>query len=87
LFDSLKPLYGEDKKISGYILIPEGEADFFKDVGLKEGDVMRKVNSVPLMNRRVAEGFIRDFGKNELGTAVLEIERAGETNRLVYELR
>lgn len=87
LFDSLKPLYGEDRKIGGYILIPEGENEFFKEVGLQEGDVIRKVNSAPLMNRRVAESFIRDFGNNELSAAVLEIERAGEPVKLVYELR
>ncbi len=87
LFDSLKPLYGEDRKIGGYILIPEGEKEFFKEVGLEEGDVIRKVNSAPLMNRRVAESFIRDFGNNELSAAVLEIERAGEPVKLVYELR
>jgi hypothetical protein len=87
LFDSLKPLYNEKKKIDGYILVQEGEKDFFKEVGLKEGDVIRKVNSVPLMNRRVAEGFIRDFGQDDLSVAVLEIERDGEPARLVYEVR
>jgi type II secretory pathway component PulC len=87
LFDSLKPLYDESKKINGYILIPEGEKEFFKEVGLQEGDVIRKVNSMPMMNRRIAEGFIRDFGNNELNVAVLELERAGQPVKLVYELR
>lgn len=87
LFDSLKPMYNDKKKIEGYVLVPEGEKEFFKDVGLAEGDVIRKVNSVPLMNRRVAEGFIRDFGNQELNVAVLEIERGGQPTKLVYELR
>lgn len=87
LFDSLKPLYDEKRKINGYILIPDGEQKFFEEVGLKEGDVLRKVNSAPLMNRRVAEGFIRDFGNQELNVAVLEVERAGAPVKLIYELR
>ena len=87
LFDSLKPLYDESRKINGYILIPEGEKEFFKEVGLQEGDVIRKVNSVPMQNRRVAEGFIRDFGNNQLNVAVLELERAGQPVKVVYELR
>jgi hypothetical protein len=87
LFDSLKPLYDDTRKITGYILIPEGEKEFFKEVGLQEGDVIRKVNSMPMMNRRVAEGFIRDFGDNQLTAAVLEIERGGEPVKQVYELR
>ncbi len=87
LFDSLKPMYNADRKIDGYVLVPEGEKEFFKDVGLQEGDVIRKVNSMPLMNRRVAEGFIRDFGNEQLNVAVLEIERGGQPDKLVYELR
>ncbi len=87
LFDSLKPLYDEKRKIGGYILIPEGEKEFFREVGLKEGDVLRKVNKMPLMNRRVAEGFIRDFADNQMNVAVLDIEREGKPATLVFEFR
>lgn len=87
LFDSLKPLYDANRKIGGYLLIQEGEQTFFAEAGLKEGDILRKVNKMPLLNRRVAEQFIRDFAENNLSAAVLDIERDGRPATLVYEFR
>ena len=87
VFDSFKPLRNDQRRIDGYILVPEGEREFFEMVGLKEGDIVRKVNSMPLTSRRIAEAFIRDFANGELGAVVLEVEREGTPVQLIYELR
>ncbi|MCE9615607.1 MAG: hypothetical protein K8T26_15170 [Lentisphaerae bacterium] len=87
LFDSLKPVYTADNRISGYRLGVEGEREFFDAVGLSEGDVVRRVNNVEMTNRRRAEFFVSQFVRNDANAFVLDVERGGTTNRLVYEVR
>jgi hypothetical protein len=88
VFDSLKPVYGEDSRgITGYALGIEGEAQFFAAVGLSEGDIVRSVNSLPMTNRRRAEYFIKQFVGDRANAFVMEVERQGQTNRLIYEVR
>jgi len=87
VFDSLKPLYDTDGKIEGYQLGVEGEGDFFRAVGLREGDVVRKVNSLEMTNRNRAEFFIRQVVQNKLSAVVIDIEREGSPKRLVYQVR
>ena len=52
VFQSLKPIYGEYNRITGYQLGIEGEKGFFDAVGFHEGDIVRKVNSVKMSNRK-----------------------------------
>jgi len=89
VFDSLKPLYDTSDKhrITGYKLGIEGESDFFAAAGLKEGDVVRKVNDAPMTNRQQAERFIGDFVNDKANAFVLEVERDGVTQKLVYQTR
>jgi len=87
VFDSLKPLYAEDGKITGYQLGIEGEPEFFRAVGFNENDIMRSVNSIPMTNRRHAEYFIHEFVNNRANAFVLEVERNGETRKLIYQMR
>lgn len=87
VFDSLKPIYDDRQKIGGYVLGIEGEADFFRDVGLQEGDVVRKVNSIPMSGRRRAEYFIKEFAAGHMNVFVLEVERDGQMQKLVYQVR
>lgn len=87
LFDSLKPVYTDDNRITGYQLDVEGEREFFEAVGLEPGDVVRKVNNVEMTNRRRAEFFVSQFVRDESNAFVLDVERGGSTNRLVYEVR
>jgi len=87
VFDSLEPLYDDVKSITGYRLNTRGEADFFRSVGLKDGDVVRRVNSVPMTNRRRAEFFISQFVQNHANAFAVEVERNGEDAKLVYEIR
>ncbi len=87
VFDSLKPLYNEDSKITGYQLGVEGESDFFNAVGFKEGDVVRSVNSIPMTNRRRAEYFIKEFVNDRSNAFVLKLERNGQEQRFIYQVR
>jgi type II secretory pathway component PulC len=87
VFDSLKPLYDEQHLITGYHLGVEGEEGFFDAVGMKEGDVVRAVNSMKMTNRRRAEFFIKEFVEDRANVFVLDIERDGKPQQLVYEVR
>ena len=87
VFDSLKPLYDENAKITGYQLGAEGEADFFRAVGFAENDIVRSVNSIPMTNRRRAEYFIHEFVNNRANAFVLEVERNGRLRKLIYQMR
>ena len=87
VFDSLDPIYDADEKITGYYLGMEGEVEFFRGVGLQEGDVIRSVNSLQMTNRRRAEYFIHEFVQNRANAFVLDIERGGRKEKLIYEIR
>lgn len=87
VFDSLDPLYGADGKITGYQLGIEGEPDFFDSVGFREGDVVRRVNSLEMTNRGRAEHFISEFAKGRANVFVIEIERGGETAKYIYQVK
>lgn len=87
VFDSLKPLYTESGKINGYRLDIEGEKEFFTSTGLKQGDIVRSVNSVSMTSRRRAEYFIKEFVADRANGFVFEIERDGAKIKSVYEIR
>lgn len=87
VFDSLKPLYDENRRISGYELGVEGEGKFFAEMGLREGDVVRKVNSVPMTNRARAEYFLRQFVERGANAFVIEVERSGKAEKFIYQVR
>jgi len=87
LFDSLKPVYEEAGGIEGYRVGIEGEGGFFEAAGLVEGDVVRRVNSMRMTNRRRAEYFIGEFVADRANVFVLDIERGNEKKKLIYQVR
>lgn len=87
LYISLKPDYDADKKIGGYELDMVGEEDFFGAVGLEQGDVIRKVNSMEMTSQRRAEYFLSEFMNDRLGAVVVDIERNGKEEKLIYMIR
>jgi hypothetical protein len=86
LYMSMKPDYNGDE-IAGYRVNQEGERDFFKAMGLKEGDVVRKVNSMNMTSQARAEYFIGEFAKNRLNAMVIDIERNGQPQKMIYLAR
>lgn len=91
IFDSMDPVYEVDaigdRYISGYEVGVEGEQDFFIAAGLKNGDIVRTVNSVPMANRRFAERFIKEFVNGQTEMFVLEVERDGKIEKQVYTIK
>lgn len=86
LYQSLEPDYAEDK-IAGYRLRKQGEPDFFSAVGLQEGDVVRRVNSMRMVSQRRAEYFLSEFLKDRVSALVFDIERGGKEEKLIYLIR
>jgi len=87
VFDSLKPVYGENRRITGYRLGIEGEREFFDASGLKEGDVVRSVNHMKMENRLRAEFLITQFIMDQANGFLFEVERDGQPVNLTYEVR
>jgi type II secretory pathway component PulC len=88
LFNALEPDYGADDRIEGYRVNTErGEAEFFDEVGIRQGDVVRRVNSLHMTSQKRAEYFIGEFVKGDLGAVVLDIEREGRPEKLVYLIK
>ena len=86
LYDTFQPDYVKGK-IEGYRVKVEGEGDFLKAVGLREGDVVRMVNSMRMSSQSRAEFWMGEFVKDRMGAAVLDIEREGKPEKLVYLFR
>lgn len=85
LFMAMEPDRDEVGKVAGYRLnVDAGEKDFYTQVGLQNGDVVRKVNSMRMTSQRRAEYFIGEFVQNRLGAVVIDVERNGEPKKLVY---
>jgi type II secretion system protein C len=76
-----------DGEVAGYRIAPEGEDAFFTAVGLREGDRIRKVNSMNMTSQARAEYFISEFMKERLSAVVIDIEREGREEKMIYLLR
>ena len=91
VFDSLEPLWKDGdpstRVIQGYQLNVQGEGDFFEAMGMRQGDIVRAVNSVEMANRVRAEAFISAFVLGEMDTFVIDIERDGRAEQHVYVTR
>ena len=87
LYMSFMPEYNDEDKIKGYELNPQGEDQFLTHMGMLEGDVVRKVNSLEMTSQRRAEYFIGTFARDELNAVVLDIEREGKAQKLIYMIR
>lgn len=86
IYSSMKPDL-VDNDVAGYLIDKEGEEGFFDAVGLNNGDVIRKVNSLEMTSQRRGEYFLAEFLQNRLGAVVLDIEREGKPEKLIYLLR
>ena len=88
LFLAMEADRDTEGKVAGYKLnVDVGEKDFYTQIGLQQGDVVRKVNSMRMTSQRRAEYFIGEFVQNRLGAVVFDIERNGEPKKLVYLIK
>jgi hypothetical protein len=85
MYEGLAPDWDAEHKVAGYRLdTSKGEAEFYAQVGLKDGDVVRKVNSIKMTSQRRSEFLLGEFLQGRLGTIVIDIEREGKAQKLVY---
>ena len=88
LFMAMEADRDAEGKVAGYRLnMDVGEKEFYTQVGLQQGDVVRKVNSMRMTSQRRAEYFIGEFVQGRLGAVVFDIERNGEQKKLVYLIK
>ena len=87
LFDSMKPMRGPDGRITGYQLDIVGEQDFYASVGMRQGDVVRKVNGMHMTSRRRAEYWIGEFARDRSSAFTIDVERNGQPLTLTYQVR
>ena len=85
LFLAMEADRDEEGKVAGYRLnMDVGEREFYTQIGLQQGDVVRRANSMRMTSQRRAEYFIGEFVQGRLGAVVLDIERNGSAQKLVY---
>ena len=88
LFMAMEADRDEAGKVAGYrVNMDVGEKEFYTQVGLQQGDVVRKVNSMRMTSQRRAEYFIGEFVQNRLGAVVIDVERNGEEKKLIYLIK
>ena len=85
----MDPVWVEDadgeRRIEGYRVGVEGEAELFAAAGLKDGDVVKSVNDLAMTRRDRAERMIATFIEGRGTMFVLEIERDGRTFKQVID--
>ena len=78
----------EDTKVNGGFKVDiKGDSEFFGHMGLKNGDVVRKVNSMKMKNAGRAQYLVTEFMKERMSAVVLDIERDGKMEKLIYIVR
>jgi type II secretory pathway component PulC len=87
IFDSMKAVRDGNRRITGYRLNILGEGDFYRAAGMRQGDIVRKVNGMNMTSRRRAEFFIGEFARNRANVFEMEIERNGKPMKLTYQVR
>lgn len=87
IYRALAPERNEEGDITGYRYNKEGEDILYAAAGIQEGDIVRRVNSMNMISQRRAEYFIGEFIQGRMGAVVLDIERDGAEQKLIYLLR
>ena len=88
MYVGMEPVFGDEHEVTGYRLNTScGEADFYAQVGFRDGDIVRRVNSIRMTSQRRAEFLMSQFFDGQLTTFVFDVERNGEEVKLIYLLR
>ncbi len=87
LYQSFEQVLDSEGVGEGYRVAPQGERELFTAMGLGENDVIRKVNSMHMKNQTRAEYLVGEFMKSRMSAVVLDIERDGREEKLIYIIR
>jgi type II secretory pathway component PulC len=86
LFASL-PDFTEEGSLKGFRVQIAGEKELFDAMGLKEGDIIREVNSIRMTSSRRSEYLVREFIQGRLNAVVFDVDRDGERQKLIELIR
>ncbi len=88
LYDSFTsaPAVDEDG-LSGFRLEMAGEREFFASMGLADGDIIQRVNSMEMLNQNRAEYLVAEFMRANMNAVVLDIERDGQAEKRIFIIR
>jgi hypothetical protein len=87
LFRSFRQVAEDEEDEAGFAIGMRGERDFFEDMGLAEGDIIRNVNSMKMRSQLRAEYLVREFMHSRMSAVVLDVEREGEMVQQIYIVR
>ena len=74
-------------EVNGYRIDVKGENGFFDDLGMQPGDVINKVNHMRMINHGRARFFLREFMEARVPMFILDVERNGKSEKLMYLIR
>ncbi len=87
LLMAMQPALDQNDEIQGFVLDMLGENELYEAAGFQDGDIVRMVNSMPMISPARAEYFIGEFLRGNLNAVVIEIERDGAEQRLIHLIR
>ncbi len=87
IFMAMNPDLDAEDQVMGYQLDMLGEDVLYEAAGFQNGDIVRKVNSMPMTSPARAEYFIREFLNERISALVFDIERDGEEQKLIHLIR
>lgn len=87
LYRSFSQVSEQGDEEPGFKIGMKAEKDFFRDMGLQDGDVIRRVNSMKMRTQRRAEYMLKEFYNDRMSAIVLDVERDGESRKHIYLVR
>jgi type II secretory pathway component PulC len=87
LYQSFTQTATSAEEAHGFRVQMKGEQEFLTAMGLGDGDVIRKVNSMEMKNEARAEYLVSEFMKERMSAVVLDIERDGREEKRIYIIR
>lgn len=87
LYRSFSQVAEEGDDEPGFQIGMKAEEEFFRDMGLQDGDIIRRVNSMKMKTQRRAEYLLKEFYNDNMSAIVLDVERGGEMQQHIYLVR
>ncbi|MGA0368545.1 MAG: hypothetical protein ACO3N7_03745 [Kiritimatiellia bacterium] len=87
LFRSFSQVAEAEGDEPGFRIQMKGEEAFFRDMGLGDGDVIRRVNSMEMKSQVRAEYLVREFMNSRMSAVVLDVENNGESRKQIFIVR
>jgi hypothetical protein len=85
LYRSFRQVAGDEGRTeAGFEIQMKGEKNFFAHMGMRDDDIILKVNSMKMKNQARAEYLVSEFMQDRMGMVVLDVERNGEVQKLIY---